>query len=121
MAGVNRVELLGRLGLEPQLEHLGEKKTPHSRLRLAVERWQGESEVTDWFTVHAWQTLAQACAKSLVAGQRVYVEGHLQVASWQNADGQHRTRLDLVADTIIFLDRPAQGPLAVPPEEEQDA
>jgi single-strand DNA-binding protein len=117
---VNRVILLGRLGITPKLELLGEKEVPHCKLRLAVERRLPEATVTDWLTVHVWQDLARACAEHVVKGQRLYVEGHLQAGSWTSKDGEHRARLQIMAERVVFLDRPAAAEATEPPPEAED-
>ena len=117
---VNRVILLGRLGIAPKLELLGEKEVPHCKLRLAVERRLPEATVTDWLTVHVWQDLARACAEHVVKGQRLYVEAHLQAGSWTSPDGQHRARLQIMAERVVFLDRPAAAEATEPPPEAED-
>ena len=117
---VNRVILLGRLGVTPKLELRGDKEVPHCQLRLAVERRLPEATVTDWLTVHVWQDLARACAEYVVKGQRLYVEAHLQASSWAGPDGQRRSRLEIAAERVVFLDRPAATEAVEPPPEAAD-
>lgn len=117
MSTINRVEVLGRLGTTPELEHLGKTEISHCLLRIAVERWaedaQDASAKTIWLSVHCWRDQAEACAQYLKAGQRIYMEGHLSVTTWEQ-EGQPRSRLEVVADRVIFLDKPASP--APPPE-----
>jgi single-strand DNA-binding protein len=44
------------------------------------------------------------------------VEGRLRTRSWDNPDGQKRYRTEVVADRVLFLDRPGGAPL---PEENE--
>jgi len=113
---VNRVTLLGRLGHDPELEQAGEQRIPHLQLRLAVEHRAGNELVTDWIPVQVWRDQAENCARYLRKGQRVYVEGRLQNASWET-EGGRRSRLEVVASRVIFLERPAGAPEE--PEEEE--
>jgi len=58
MPGLNRVQLIGRLGRDPETRHTPTGKNV-CHFSLAVDRrWkssQGEmSEATDWFNIEAW-------------------------------------------------------------------
>jgi len=57
--------------------------------------------------------------------RKVYVEGSLRTRNWEGQDGQKRSRVEVVANRVIFLDRTGSGvaplgeeggmPPAVPP------
>ncbi len=66
----------------------------------------------------AWRKLAEQCSQFLQKGRRVYVEGRLRTRSWDAPDGQKRYRTEVVADRVLFLDRPGGAPL---PEESEAA
>jgi single-strand DNA-binding protein len=101
--------LIGRLGTDPEMRY-----TPNgvavTSFRLAVNRRgrrgeEGEArEETDWFTVVAWQQLAEICNQYLKKAARVYIEGRLQVRSWEDQSGQKRTTTEIVANDMIMLD-----------------
>ena len=51
-----------------------------------------------------------------------YVEGRLQTRSWEGPDGQRRYRTEVIANTVLFLDRAQAAPMpedggAVEPDE----
>jgi single-strand DNA-binding protein len=73
-------------------------------------------EETEWFSVVAWRKLAEQCSQFLQKGRRVYVEGRQRTRSWDTPDGQKRYRTEVVADRVLFLDRPGGAPL---PEEHE--
>jgi single-strand DNA-binding protein len=73
-------------------------------------------EETEWFSVVAWRKLAEQCSQFLQKGRRVYVEGRLRTRSWDTPEGQKRYRTEVVADRVLFLDRPGGAPL---PEEQE--
>lgn len=81
-----------------------------ANVRLAVNRrsrpaeGQEPREETDWFTVVAWQRLAEVMGEYLTKGARVYVEGRLQTRSWDGQDGQRRYATEVVASDLIMLD-----------------
>lgn len=115
---INRVELMGRLGADPELEHGGADKIAHCTFRIATERPQGKDKpnVTTWVPIHVWRAAGEAAAKYLVKGQRVLVEAHLQINHWQTETGEARSRIEVVADNIIYLEKPGQAATNAPEE-----
>nr|HID14968.1 single-stranded DNA-binding protein [Anaerolineae bacterium] len=115
MQGLNRVELIGNLGRDPELRHTS-GGNPVVNLRLAVNTGFGENQRVDWFTVVAWNKLAEVCNQYLAKGNRIFVEGRLQIRQWEGDDGQTRYATEIVANRVLFLDRPdsASASEAVP-------
>jgi single-strand DNA-binding protein len=78
--------------------------------RVAVGRtynFEGERrEETEWFRVVAWNKLAELVQAHLTKGRKVYVEGRQSTRSWDGPDGQKRYMTELVANQVLFLDRP---------------
>ncbi|TAK35253.1 MAG: single-stranded DNA-binding protein [Chloroflexota bacterium] len=109
MAGLNKVMLIGNVGTEPEMRYT-EKGTPVTSFRMAVSRNfnmpDGERrEETEWFSIVAWNKLAEICNQYLNKGKKVYVEGRLHTRSWEGQDGQKRYRTEIVAGDVQFLDR----------------
>lgn len=106
---LNKVMLIGRLGTEPELRYTS-AGTPIVSFRMAVSRQWRDSEghahdETDWFTVVAWNRLAEICGQYLHKASRVYVEGRLQNRSWDDPQsGEKRFRTEVIADDMIVLD-----------------
>ncbi len=112
---LNKVMVIGRLGVDPELRYTAQG-TAVAQMRLAVNRRtranpEGEQrEETDWFTVVAWERLAETCSQFLKKGSRVYFEGRLQTRSWEGQDGQKRYATEIIASDMIMLDsRQAAG------------
>jgi single-strand DNA-binding protein len=68
-------------------------------------RWQDKStqewqESTSFFDVICWRDLAENVALSLSKGMRVVVTGRLEQRSWETDDGQHRSKVEIVADEV---------------------
>ena len=101
---VNRVELLGRVGADPELRY-AQSGTAVARLRLATDRLRqnGESE-TDWHDIVCWGKLAEAVNQYVGKGDRLYVAGRLAQSSWEGEDGQRRWRVEVHAAEVVFLD-----------------
>ncbi len=106
---INRVELLGRVGADPEMKYTA-NGTAVTQLRLATDRVRkgGESE-TDWHTVVVWDKLADAVAQYVQKGQRIYVAGRLAQNSWTGDDGQRRYRTEIHAQDVVFLDSERNG------------
>jgi single-strand DNA-binding protein len=106
---LNKVMLIGRLGTDPELRYTPQG-TPMTTFRIAVSRsWRdGEGQLhdeTDWFTVVAWNRLAEICGQYLHKASRVYIEGRLQNRSWEDQQSREtRYRTEIVASDMILLD-----------------
>lgn len=121
MASLNKVMVIGNLGTDPEMRFTA-SGNPVTSFRIATS-WtsttpEGERrQDTEWFTVVAWSKLAEQCNQFLSKGRRAYVEGRLKTRSWEGQDGQRRYRTEIVANRVIFLDRPGVAPL---PEEVEE-
>lgn len=120
---MNMVALIGRVVADPELRY-----TPSgvavTTLRLAVDRRfkseSGEKE-TDFFDVIAWRQSAEFASNYLGKGRLVGVTGRLQQRSWVQQDGQKRSKIEVVADSLQGLDRPQGGQAGPPPPGDEQA
>ena len=101
---INRVELLGRVGVEPEMRYT-QSGTAVTKLRLATDRRRqnGDSE-TDWHNVTCWGKVGEVVNEHVSKGDRVFVTGRLSYSSYENSDGQRRFRTEIHANEVIFLD-----------------
>jgi single-strand DNA-binding protein len=114
MPTLNRIQLIGRLGKDPESKFTttGKKVTTFS---LAVSnRWKdknGESrESTEWVNIEAWGRLGEICQEYLKKGSLVYVEGRLKTDRYEDK-GETKYYTKIVATTLQFLDKkPAEEP-----------
>jgi len=109
MAGVNKVILVGNLGIEPEIRTL-ENGTKVARLRVATsESYTNREgirvENTEWHTVTLWRQLAEIAEKYLEKGKQVYIEGKLQTRSWKDKEGNDRYSTEVIADKMQMLGR----------------
>jgi len=119
MAGLNKVMLIGNLGTDPEMRYTANGNAV-TTFRMACNRnYVGPDgdrrEHTEWFSVVAWNKLAEMCSQFLQKGSRAYVEGRLQTRSWDGPDGQKRYRTEVIANTVQFLDRREAAPMADDP------
>ena len=106
MPALNRVQLIGRLGKDPE-----SKFTPTGRrvsdFPIAISnRWKSQAgetkESTEWVNVEAWERLAETCTEYLKKGSLVYVEGRLKTDRYEEK-GETRYFTKVVAQTVQFL------------------
>ena len=108
MAALNRVQLIGRLGKDPETRYTpsGKKVTSFS---LAVD-WrkkgeEGESkEGVDWFNIEAWGRVGEICQEYLTKGRLVFLEGRLKTDRYEQ-DGETRSFTKVVISMMQILDR----------------
>ena len=101
---INRIELLGRVGIEPEMRYTG-NGTAVTRLRLATDRPTKNGEVeTDWHTIICWGKLGEAVNGYVNKGNRVYVCGRLTYRSYEDDEGRKRQQTEVHAQEVVFLD-----------------
>ncbi len=102
MPALNKVQLIGRLGKEPEMRYTP-KGTPVTSYSVAVDRvWKGKKE-TDWFNIEAWGKLGEVCQKYLQKGQLVYIEGSLRTTKYEH-EGETRYFTKVVARSMQMLE-----------------
>jgi single-strand DNA-binding protein len=121
MAGLNKVMIIGNVGTDPEMRFTP-NGNPVTSFRLATSRSYTTSDGerrqdTEWFDVVTWNRLAETCNQFLTKGQRAYVEGRLRIRNWEGQDGQKHTRVEIIANRVLFLDRKSVGVL---PDSGQD-
>jgi single-strand DNA-binding protein len=111
---VNVVTLIGNLASEVELKPVGDEKQVASFL-LAVDR-PGQ-EGADFIRIAAWNKQAELCARYLVKGRRVAIDGRIRTRSWEE-DGKRRSAVEVVANHVQFLSPPVGNDGDAEPQEE---
>ncbi len=114
MPALNRVQLIGYLGKDPETRFTPTgKKVTHFSLAV-TQRWKsaGETkEYTEWINVEAWGRLGEVCDQYLKKGSMVYLEGRLKTDKYEDK-GEMKYFTKVVALLLQFLDRkPAEEPV----------
>ena len=106
MPALNRVQLIGRLGRDPESKFTPTgKKVTHFSLAVS-QRWKtnGESkEYTEWVNVEAWGRLGEVCQEYLRKGSLVYLDGRLKTEKYEDKGGETRYFTKVVAQFLQFL------------------
>ena len=106
MKGLNKVQLIGNLGKDPEIRFTPEGKQV-ATFSMAVNRTfknkEGESiDDTQWFNIEAWTGLAKVVGDHLKKGDRIYIEGRLKTESYEK-DGETKYFTKVVVKDMIML------------------
>lgn len=123
MPALNRVQLIGRLGKDPEGKFTPTgKKVTHFSIAVS-QRWRtnGETkEYTEWVNVEAWGRLGDVSQEYLKKGSLVYIEGRLKTEKYEDK-GETKYFTKVVALTLQFLDKkPSDEPTMTVEEEAVD-
>ena len=108
MASVNKVILVGNCTRDPEIRYTP-KGTAVTDLGLAMNRHYssdgGEKrEETTFVDVTLWGRQAEIAGEYLKKGRPVYIEGRLQMDSWEDKNsGQKRSKLKVVGEQMQLL------------------
>jgi single-strand DNA-binding protein len=115
MASFNKVILLGNLTRDPEVRYTP-KGTAVTELGMAVNRVytaeNGEKrEETTFVDVTLWGRTAEIAGEYLKKGRPVFIEGRLQLDTWDDKQsGQKRSKLKVVGEGLqLISSRPGGG------------
>lgn len=109
MAGdINRIVMTGRLTRDPELRSLPGSDTSVCSLRVAVNGRRRNSQGTwedqaNFFDVTVWGAQGENCKKYLQKGRQIAVDGRLRHRTWTTPEGQNRSAVDIIAESVQFL------------------
>jgi single-strand DNA-binding protein len=96
----NTVTVVGNVTRDPELRFTP-GGAPVASFGLAWNRKdQNGEEVVSFFDITCWRSLAENVAESITKGQRVIVYGRLDQRSWENQEGERRSKVEIVADEV---------------------
>lgn len=107
MASLNKVLLMGNLTRDPELR-VTSGSLAICKFGLAVNRVyrnrEGErKEDTTFVDVDAFGAPAETIAKYMSKGKPIFIEGRLQLDSWETNTGEKRSKLKVVCDNFQFI------------------
>ena len=114
MANLNKVLLMGNLTRDPELRYI-QNGTAVANIGMAVNRkYRNKAtkelvEETTFVDLEAWGPQAETICKYMVKGRPMFVEGRLKLDSWEDREGQKRSRLRVVVENFQFLGSPGAG------------
>ena len=111
--GIASVNLCGNLSRDPEL-----RQTPSGKsvcqlgvaIGTAYKDASGEwVEKPNFFDVIVWGAQGEACARYLTKGSQVVVSGRLDQSTWEAQDGSKRSKVQVIANSVVFPSRGSQG------------
>ena len=106
----NKVNLLGRVGIDPEIRTVNNGNRVASFSLATNDSWRDSTsgervERTEWHRVILFQRLAEIAHEYLKKGSKVYIEGRLQTRKWQDkTTGQDRYTTEIIANEMQMLD-----------------
>lgn len=113
MSSFNRVIMAGNLTRDPDYKQLPSGQAV-CRLGLASNRQFKNKQSGDmiqevcYVDIDVWGSQAESCRQYLQKGRPILVEGRLKLDTWDDANGQKRSKHSIVADRVVFLASNAQ-------------
>lgn len=106
---MNNIVLLGRLTKDAEIRSTQSGKVVAS-FTLAVDRpyTQNGKKEADFIACQIWGKSAEVLGKSVHKGQRVLLEGRLQIRQYTDKNGNKRTAAEVVTDRFEFIERKEQ-------------
>jgi single-strand DNA-binding protein len=111
-SSLNSATLIGRVTRDPELRTASTSAGERSVLSLgiavrkSVRPDNDHTPTADFFDATVWGELAETCSRHLYKGRLVAISARLQPTMWEAKDGSKRRGLELVANTVNFLDSP---------------
>jgi single-strand DNA-binding protein len=121
----NKAFLIGNLTRDPELRYTP-SGIPVAKFAIAINRpaAKGGTNEVDFINIVAWRRLAEICGEYLKKGRPVFIEGRLQIRSYEK-DGVTKTISEVIADGMQMLGKREDGaaksetaaPIATTPDE----
>ena len=106
---INRVTIVARLTRDPEQRPLSSGASVCS-LRVACNGVRRDDsgdyvERPNFFDVSVFGPHGEAVSEYTHKGSQVAIDGRLQWREWETPEGERRQAVQIVADTVLFLDR----------------
>ena len=98
----NKYICVGNLTRDPETKPVNDSGDSVTNLAVAVNNPLSKDEVF-YADVQAWGKVGENCNKYLTKGKRVLVEGRLKTNTWTNKEGENRSKVYVVANSVQFL------------------
>ncbi len=109
MASLNMVQLIGRLGKDPEVRYSQSGQAIANMTLATDESYTDQNgnkvDKTEWHKLVAFGKQAELVEKYLHKGSLIYVQGALQTRKWQDQQGQDRYTTEVKLQRVQFLDK----------------
>ena len=110
MPSLNKVQIIGNLGLDPEVRYSPDGAAIANVSLATTSQWKdketrGKQERTEWHRVVFYGRLAEIVREYTHKGSLVYVEGSLHTRKWQDKDGHDRCTTEIIGSLLTMLDK----------------
>jgi single-strand DNA-binding protein len=118
MRDYSLVILVGRLARDPELKYGSNGGLPYAKFALAVNKEVPQQDgsvkkTVSFIEITVWRHQAEIACQFLKKGSTCMVVGQLRQSRWSDKEGQNRSKVEVTADRIQFLDRKIEVPVPV--------
>lgn len=104
----NRADIIGNVTKDPEMRTTTSGQKVLSIGVATNDKWKDKAtgemkEKSEFHNVVVWGELAEAVAKGVHKGNRVFVSGRVQTRSWETQAGAKRTTTEIIAETFSLL------------------
>jgi single-strand DNA-binding protein len=101
---LNVVNLVGRVGGEPEIKYFQDSAAALCKLTLAVNRRTSKSDQPDWFNLEIWGKTAEIAKNYAHKGSLIGIQGSLKIETWTDkTTGEKRSRPVIRVDRLDLL------------------
>jgi single-strand DNA-binding protein len=105
---LNQVQIIGRLGKDPELKHLSNGNSVCNFSLATTEKWKdktsGQSqEKTEWHKCQAFGKVGELIQQYLKQGSLAFIQGKIQTRAWDDKDGKKCYSTEIVVSEVKFL------------------
>lgn len=99
---LNVIHLVGRAGVDPEIKYF-ESGTVLCKFPIAVDRRSKKDDKPDWFELEMWGRTAEVASEYVRKGKQVGIQGKLKIDTWQDQNGNNRSRPVIRVDRLELL------------------
>jgi single-strand DNA-binding protein len=108
MASLNKVEIIGNLGRDPEVRYTSAGDAMCTLSVATTDTWKDKTtgekrEQTEWHRIVYAGRLAEVAGKYLRKGSQIYSEGSLRSRKWADKDGIEHFSTEIRADVLLML------------------
>jgi len=107
MAGFAEIEVIGRLGKDPEIKEVAGKKL--AKIAIATSKKVKDQEVTTWYNAELWEQKGDLAERFLSKGSEVCVKGEPKLETWTDKDGNAKAAISVRVNTIVLIGGKGNG------------
>ncbi|QQR55303.1 single-stranded DNA-binding protein [Candidatus Peregrinibacteria bacterium] len=106
---LNRAQVIGNVTRDPEVRQTSSGQMVASFGIATNSTWIDKAgqkqEKAEFHNIVLWGKLAEIAQAYLKKGRKIFVEGRMQTREWEGEDSHKRSKMEIVAEQLILLDR----------------